>query len=189
VIWNVPNVLSLYRIAAAPVMVVLAVMGQSNAFLWFYASTLLSDALDGFVARRMHACTELGARLDSWGDFAIVLAVPVGGLLLWPEIIGRESVFIVIVLVSYFVPMLAGVLKYGKPASYHTWGAKVTAVLFGVAILFLFMGVSPWPFRLCVPLAALEAIEEVVMTCMLRKWHTDVPTSWHAFRLRALEKE
>lgn len=187
--WNIPNVLSAFRIAAAPVLVILAILGHGCTFLVLYAVTLASDAADGFIARRLHEESEFGARLDSWGDFAMVLVLPVGGVLLWGDILMREAVFIVIVLCSYFVPTVVGAVKYGKPTSYHTWGAKVSAVLFGVAVLLLFSGVSPWPFRVFVPLAVLEAVEEMVMTCMLREWHAGVPSVWHAYRLRKIERE
>jgi phosphatidylglycerophosphate synthase len=186
-IWNVPNVLSAFRIVASPVLVVLAVLGHGYTFLILYTVTLASDAADGFIARRLHEESEFGARLDSWGDFAMVLALPVGGVLLWGDILLREAVFVAIVLCSYFVPTLMGVIKYGKPTSYHTWGAKVSAVLFGVSVLLLLADVSPWPFRLSVPFAVLEAVEEIIMTCMLRKWHAGVPSGLHAYRLRKVE--
>lgn len=186
--FTLPNLLSAFRIAAAPVLMALACLGLSRAFLALFALTLISDAVDGFVARLRHQETELGARLDSLGDLATVLVLPVSSVLLWPDIVVREIGYIATALVCYFLPTLVGTLRYGRPPSYHTWGAKVSAVVMGFALLALFLGISPWPFRLSMPLVVLEAVEEVVMTAMLREWHANVPSSWHAYRLRQSER-
>jgi CDP-diacylglycerol--glycerol-3-phosphate 3-phosphatidyltransferase len=185
----IPNALSLFRVLAAPVLLWLAWADRPKAFVVLYALTLASDCADGFLARRLHAESVLGARLDSYGDLAMVVAVPLGALRLWPEILVREAVFIAAGLLSYFVPTLVGVIKYGRPTSYHTWGAKLSAVLVGASLLLLFLDVSPWPFRVCIPFAVLEGLEEITMTVMLRRWHANVPTSWHAWRLRRAERE
>lgn len=185
---TVPNLLSLFRIGAAPVLLGLAWMQRPMAFSALYALTLLSDCADGFLARRMHTESVLGARLDSAGDLAMMLAMPVGALWLWPVIVRREAPYIVAGLASYFLPTVFGVIKYGRPTSYHTWGAKLTAVLLGIALLPMLLGVTPWPFRMLIPLAVAEGLEEVAMTAMLREWHANVPSSWHAWRLRQRER-
>jgi CDP-diacylglycerol--glycerol-3-phosphate 3-phosphatidyltransferase len=185
---NLPNALSLFRVLAAPVLLGLAWAGNSLGFMVLYAMTLASDCADGFLARRLHQESVLGARLDSYGDLALVIAMPLGVLTLWPDIVVREAGFIVAGLLSYFVPTLLGVIKYGRPTSYHTWGAKLSAVLVGMSLLLLFLGVSPWPFRLSIPFAVLEGVEEVAMTLMLSEWRANVPTSWHAWRLRQGER-
>jgi len=45
---------------------------------------LLNDGRDGFSARRRHAESDLGRRLDSYADYAANLATVVGLCLLWP---------------------------------------------------------------------------------------------------------
>lgn len=185
---TVPNVLSLFRVVAAPVLLALAWAGREHAFIALYAANLVSDCADGFLARRLHKESVLGARLDSYGDLAMVVVVPLGVLKLWPDIVVREAAFIAAGLLSYFVPTAVGVIKYGRPTSYHTWGAKLSAVLVGGSLLLLFLGVSPWPFRVCVSVAVLEGVEEIVMTLLLREWHANVPTSLHAWRLRNMER-
>jgi CDP-diacylglycerol--glycerol-3-phosphate 3-phosphatidyltransferase len=186
---TIPNALSIFRIATGPILVVCAILGLPRTFIVIYGLSLLSDAFDGFIARKLHETTEFGAKLDSWGDCSIILALPVSVLLLWPAIIRREAPFILTAVACYLVPTVVGVVKYRRPTSYHTWGAKCAAVVVGVALLILFAGGSPWPFRLAIPLVVLEAIEEVAMTLMLREWHADVHSVWHAVRLRRRESE
>jgi CDP-diacylglycerol--glycerol-3-phosphate 3-phosphatidyltransferase len=155
-----------------------------RAFIGLFAVSLFTDSIDGFLARRLHEESVWGARLDSWGDFAIVSVLPVSALLLWPQMVVRELPFIAVGVVCYFLPTIVGVLKYGRPTSYHTYGAKLSAVAVGLSLLVLFSRISPWPFRLCAPLLVLEALEELAMTCVLKRWHANVPTLWHALKLR-----
>ena len=74
----IPNLLSGFRLLAAPVMLYLAWIGKPNGFLVLLAISLSTDAVDGFLARRLSWQSELGARLDSWGDFATYVSVPLG---------------------------------------------------------------------------------------------------------------
>ncbi|MBW2327077.1 MAG: CDP-alcohol phosphatidyltransferase family protein, partial [Deltaproteobacteria bacterium] len=73
---SIPNLLSGFRLFAAPFLLYLAWMGHPNLFLVLLALSLLSDSIDGFVARRLNEVSELGTKLDSWGDLAIYLTVP-----------------------------------------------------------------------------------------------------------------
>ncbi len=45
---------------------------------------LLSDGLDGFLARRLHPESDLGRRLDSYAAYAAILPTVVGLCPLWP---------------------------------------------------------------------------------------------------------
>ena len=188
-VWTLPNVLSLFRVVSAPVLLGLAWFGWPVFWLVLFGLTLLSDALDGFFARRRHEESAVGARLDSWGDFAMVAVVPVSALLLWPRIIVEEAVFIALALIGYFVPTIFGAIKYGRPTSYHTWGAKLSAILFGASLLLMFLGGPHWPFRVSVAIGLVEGVEELCMTAVLRDWHANVPSLWHALKLRRSKRQ
>jgi hypothetical protein len=118
-----------------------------------------------------------------------VITMPLSVLLLWPLIIEREWPWLAVALGAYCLPTLIGALKFGQPPSYHTWGAKLSAVAVGCSLVPLFLDISPWPFRLCIPLLVLEAGEEIAMTLVLPRWQANVPTLWHALRLRAAEQK
>lgn len=180
---NIPNLLSGLRLAAMPVLMLLAWGGERTAFLVLYLCALLSDMLDGYLARRLGQESELGARLDSWGDFALYMSTPVCAWLLWPEIIMREAPYVVMVLASFTLPVLAGFLRYRRLTSYHTWGAKLSAVLMGVSTLLLFVGGPAWPFRLSTFILALAQLEEMAITIVLSEWRSNVPSLVHAVRL------
>ena len=70
----IPNVLSLLRLMGAAVLVFLPVGG---GFWAVYLLCGLSDMLDGALARRLKAESELGSKLDSLGDLALVIVCAV----------------------------------------------------------------------------------------------------------------
>jgi CDP-diacylglycerol--glycerol-3-phosphate 3-phosphatidyltransferase len=180
---NVPNLLSALRLVLAPVMLVLAWSGHPNAFLGCLIVSLFSDLADGFVARHFGKPSVLGAKLDSWGDLAMYLTLPPCIWWLWPDVILAELPFVALALASFVLPTLIGLMKFKRFTSYHTYGAKFSAVVMGVAMLLLFTGQTPWPFRIGAAIFALAEIEEIAITAVLSEWTSDVRSLWHALRL------
>jgi len=181
---TVPNVLSLFRILAAPVLIYCARMNWEQVFIGIYILCLLSDWADGYIARALHETSAAGARLDSLGDLAMVISLPVSVFFMRPDILETEMPYILAGLTSYAVPTVVGIVKYGRPTSYHTWGGKLCAAAIGCTLLILFVRGPNWPFRLCAPLVMAEAVHEVVMTAMLPVWQADIPSAWHAWQRR-----
>jgi CDP-diacylglycerol--glycerol-3-phosphate 3-phosphatidyltransferase len=184
---TIPNALSVMRLVVVLPEMYFAAVGNKVAFLALVAFALFTDSIDGTIARRLRQDSILGAKLDSLGDLATYVSIPVCGWLLWPEIIRAELVFVIVGILSYLLPVIVGLIRYRRLTSYHTWGAKISAVLMGAAVLMLFMGISPWPFRVFTPIAALAGIEEIAITFILREWHANVPTLWHARRIGAAD--
>lgn len=108
-----PNALSVFRIAVAPLQLVLAHQQYQRAFLALLVLSLLSDALDGFLARRSGTTSTLGARLDSWGDMTMFLTLPICVWWLWPAIIRREAAYVITAIACYLVPVTLGFLRLG----------------------------------------------------------------------------
>lgn len=77
-LWTVPNVLTLFRVALVPVLVYLLhdpgrLAGFLAALLFFLAS--LTDYFDGYLARKYGIVTTLGKFLDPLADKLIVASV------------------------------------------------------------------------------------------------------------------
>jgi phosphatidylglycerophosphate synthase len=180
---TVPNALSMLRLVLAPVLVWLAWTGHPRAFLAALCVSLLSDLTDGWFARRFDQATHLGTLLDSYGDFATYLTVPVCAWWLWPDLIRREGWYAAAVVAAYVFPIMLGFLKYGRLTAYHTYGAKLSAVVVGASALALFAGGPPWPFRIATWVLVLAELEEIAITTILPAWHANVPSIVHARRL------
>jgi CDP-diacylglycerol--glycerol-3-phosphate 3-phosphatidyltransferase len=176
---NIPNILSVFRLILAPVLLYPAWLGQKNIFIILLLIALLTDALDGFIARKFKATSAAGAKLDSMGDMAVYVIIPVCVWWLWPEIIKREAVYVAMAVCGYFFPLVAGVVKFHKIPSYHTYGAKAAAVVMSVAMLFLFLTEFNLLFRIASVFQAIVALEEIAITIKLSELKSDVKSIWH----------
>lgn len=177
---SIPNLLSAFRLLASPAMLLMAWFDRPVGFLLLLAVSLSTDALDGYLARRRNWQSELGAKLDSWGDFATYLTVALGAWWLWPEIIRREAVYVGLAIGAYLVPIAIGFIKFKRLTSYHTWAAKLSAVVMSISALLLFVTDIAWPFRIAAVFQVLEAVEEIAITFVLPRWESNIPTLWHA---------
>ncbi|WP_316977399.1 CDP-alcohol phosphatidyltransferase family protein [Shumkonia mesophila] len=72
---SLPNFISLGRLLAVPVAVWLILSGKFGFAFWVFIAAGISDAVDGFLAKRMNAQTELGKVLDPLADKALLVAV------------------------------------------------------------------------------------------------------------------
>src|SRR2546423_13411978 len=72
---HLPNLLTTLRLAAAPATAGLLVEGHFGAALALFIFAGLSDAADGFLAKRFGLSTPLGRFLDPLADKALMLAV------------------------------------------------------------------------------------------------------------------
>lgn len=177
-----PNLLSGFRLIAAPFLIYLGWTGQAGLFLGLLAVAFLSDAVDGLAARRLKVDSELGTRLDSWGDLAIYLTIPLCAWWLWPDLVKREAAFVLLVLLAYVVPLVAALVKFGRLTNYHTWAAKAVAVLMSLALFLLFIADIAWPFRFAAVALGLSACEELAITLRLPQLQSNVRSYWHVVR-------
>jgi len=165
---------------SAPALLYLAWIGRADIFLLLLVLALLSDAVGGTIARRYKQVTDLGAKLDSWGDFSIYMTVPLCVWWLWPDLIRQEAPFVAAVVAGFAVPIFIGFMKYRRLTSYHTWAAKFSAVVLSVATLVMILFEVAWPFEIAAVILVLSALEEIAITMTLPEWRSNVPSLWHA---------
>lgn len=182
-LYTLPNLLSSLRILLVPVLLVLAWYQQQAVFLGVLAIALVTDGLDGYFARRLHQQTALGAKLDSWGDLLTYGAMVAGLFLAWPELFRREVWYLALGVGFYLLPTIASLYKFGELPRYHTWAAKLAALLLAPAYFLLTLLELSWPFRGVILLHVWVAIEEVMIVAVLRRNQHDVPSFIHARKL------
>jgi phosphatidylglycerophosphate synthase len=184
VVANVPNLLSAFRIVCVPVLLTLAWNGATSVFLTLFGLGLVSDVLDGAIARRLGQESDFGARLDQWGDFALWLALPLSAWWLWREIVLREAPYIILAIGCMMLPTAIACAKYRAIPGYHTWSVKLGAILMGIAVPVLLLFDIAWPFRVAALFQLVCAVDELGITLLLRECRQDVPSVVHAARLR-----
>jgi phosphatidylglycerophosphate synthase len=88
---NVPNLLSGYRLLVVPVILWAIIEGRRSLFFTLTCVSLVTDVLDGWVARRFHLETEFGARLDSIADDATFFLAFLGLVILDHEFVRAHA--------------------------------------------------------------------------------------------------
>lgn len=87
-VWNVPNVLTMLRIALIPVYIVVHSLGHDMAALVIFLCASFTDLLDGYLARRNNQITNFGKLMDPLADKIMIICVLVTqtlrGLIPWP---------------------------------------------------------------------------------------------------------
>ena len=185
---NLANALSTLRLVLAPVLVLLAWRGMLGPFTWTFAVSLLTDILDGKVARWLNQQSKLGAVLDSAADLATYSVVPLCAVWLKPALVARETVAFWLTVWAYLFPVLVGFVRFRRLTSYHTRAAVVAAYLMGAAILALFLWDTTLPWRVVLPVLVLAALENLAITAVLPSWRPNVPTIVHALAARRAER-
>jgi cardiolipin synthase len=107
---NLPNFITLARMVMTPLAVMMIISQRFfPAFLIFILAGV-SDAVDGFIAKRFGLRTELGAYLDPLADKALLISIYVSlaiyaGLPAWIAItvVSRDVMILVAVLVSWLL--------------------------------------------------------------------------------------
>lgn len=144
---NLPNLVSLVRILMAPVLFYFAITQQPYWFIGILLFAEFTDVLDGFLARTLNQTTKMGSHLDSLGDFVIYITITICAWILWPDILQRELLYFIIIILSFTLPVIIGYIKFHQFTSYHTWSVKLAVFVTVVGYLLLFTGLLDWPFR------------------------------------------
>ncbi len=102
---SLPNLLSFARLLSVPVIIWLLLDHALTAAFWLFVAAGVTDALDGFLAKRFNSKTELGSYLDPLADKSLLVAVYV--TLGWT---GELPVWLVILVVFRDFTIVGGAL-------------------------------------------------------------------------------
>ena len=130
--WNTADTITSARIAASLFLLFLPL--RSAGFLVVYTLTGLTDALDGWLARKTGTASDFGAKLDSIADllfYAVLLLrlFPV----LWQALPAAIWYAVAGIFLTRLAAYAAAAIKYHCFASLHTWLNKLT----GIAVFLL----------------------------------------------------
>ena len=181
--YNIADWFSFYRIAAAPFLLLVLWLGNQELFAWLLLASYCTDAIDGFLARRLKITSPRGSQLDSFGDQITFLVAIIGLLVYELDFMKDQAFFIILVFVPYVFQMIMAFVKYGKATAFHTYLAKLSAITQAIFILWLlFFDPIYWLFYVMIALGLLETIEEIVLIFMYDKWVSGVKGIYWALR-------
>lgn len=102
---SIPNIITLGRIMLVPIIVWAIVSSQMEVAFAVFLIAGISDAVDGFLAKRFNMTSELGALLDPLADKALLVSIYMA-LGIW----GAIPRWIVILVVSRDIMIVAAVM-------------------------------------------------------------------------------
>jgi cardiolipin synthase len=105
VIVSLPNIITTGRVILVPVIFWLLVTGQSQLAFYAFLVAGISDAIDGYLAKRFDWQTELGSYLDPIADKLLIVSVFIA-----LGVSGALPSWLVIAVVSRDILIVAGVV-------------------------------------------------------------------------------
>jgi len=187
---HVPNALSIARLAATPALAVCALLGAETAFTWILVPALITDVLDGFVARRFGLESEVGARLDSLADGLLFFGAVLGVWTFHREVITAHTPACVLMIGAWALESLVALLRYGRLSSFHTCASKAAGYLMALFIGTLFAWrFIPALFYLAVALSVTANAEELVLIWRLPGWGSNVRGLYWLHRRQPASRE
>ncbi len=169
--YNIADWFSFYRIFAAPFLLLIIWSGNRELFSWLLLLSYSTDMIDGYLARKLKITSPRGSQLDSFGDQLTLFVGFIGLLFFENEFISANYQWILIPFILYFFQMLIAFRKYGKATAFHTYLAKLSAVVQALFILWLlFFGPLYWLFYSMIVIGIIETIEEILLIYLYPNW-------------------
>ncbi|WP_100489161.1 CDP-alcohol phosphatidyltransferase family protein [Sporolactobacillus pectinivorans] len=161
---HIPNMLTISRM----IFVISMLFFYKNPWIFavLYTAAVLSDVLDGLIARRTHAQTPFGARLDSFADL-LMYGIIVMLIFYWVgDLLAPGIPLIAIIAGVRIISILIAAAKFHTFVSLHTWGNKLTGILIFLAPIVFIISKSISFFWFVGLIALLSAIEEGLIHLM-----------------------
>jgi phosphatidylglycerophosphate synthase len=166
---SIPNLLTGLRLALIPVLWAFAFLDRNVVVGIGMAVAWLTDALDGFLARRLDAQTAWGSRFDSIADLLMFVSGLAWITLLRPDFVREHALLLGIWFALGLTAYLIGWIRFRRVADVHLYSAKAANFLgfLFVAYLLTFDTYPPAVFYLVIGVCIVAAAETLlaVTTC------------------------
>jgi len=181
-IYNVPNALSAYRILALPFIVYALVVQDRTLFITLISINLVTDILDGLIARMFRLQTELGARLDSLADIGTYIMAFSGMIVLeWDFVTAYQWEFILLI-GMWVLPQIISLVRFGRFPSFHLYSSKITGYIQGIFIFTYFLfGFHQGYFYFMLVFSCLSYFEELLLVLLLPELKSNLKSIFVVF--------
>lgn len=185
---TIPYILIAIRFFLAPIIILLSYLygGESRYFiLTLMYVGLLTDIFDGIIARKIGVSSEKLRRLDSQVDLIFWLSLGFAAYFLNPTLISDEWQGILLIFIMEALCYIISWIKFGKETCTHAWISK----LWGLSLLLTFTFLigfqqADWAFYLTIILGFISHLDVILIILILPKWQYDIPSSYHAWKIR-----
>ena len=173
-IYTIPNLLSLYRLLMFPYILYLGIHRQEQLFAILLTINLITDVLDGLIARCFNMQTELGARLDSIADLGTYIAAIVGIFFFkstdFQPHLGSFFVFIFLLCFAHILSLI----KFKRLPSLHLYSWKIGGYIQGAFFIVLFIfGFYPVFYYIMIIWGILAFSEHIIIQLIIEKMQSN----------------
>lgn len=166
----IPNLLSLARIILSLFLIFLYPM--KLYFLLVYIFCGITDILDGFIARKINATSELGSKLDSFADMIIIFVVlfkfiPIMNLNLF------MIVWLICITILKSLCILVVFIRFNQFGIVHTYMNKITGSLIFIYPILNYFTSSKFYIFIIFIFASITAIEEILIDFTMKSLELD----------------
>ena len=189
---NIPVILILFRFILAPIILGLAYfIGESSKpiiLLLMYLG-LISDILDGIIARKQNISSEKLRRMDSQTDMIFWLSIGFSTWILYPRLISDNSTAIWAILIMEVACYVISIIRFKRETCTHAFLSK----LWGITLLIAFTSLIGFnhagiPFFVAILMGLISHIDRILITLILPHWTHDIPSAYHAYLIRKGKK-
>ncbi len=172
---NIPNALSAYRLLALPFLIYSIATSDKHLFIILISINLITDILDGLIARVFNLQTEFGARLDSIADMGTFIMALAGFIFLEKEFVHEHSFAFIFLMACYFAPYIISLIKFKRIQSLHLYSYKITGYVQGIFIFTFFnFGYAAWYFYFMMIMSFIAYIEETLALFVMKELRSDI---------------
>lgn len=146
---------------------------------------LLTDIFDGIIARKLNVSTQSLRRLDSTIDLVFFICISVATYLQCAGFFKENASKLIILFAAEGFTYVICFFKFKKEIATHTLGAKIwTLTLVCCLTEIILQCSSTYLFNICFWLGIATRLEIIGIILVLKKWVNDVPSIFHAIKLR-----
>ncbi len=167
-IWNIPNIFSLSRIIITFVVVYLvAINAKIEYIVIIFAIGMITDFIDGKLARDLNQRTEIGRNLDIIADRIFLVTIMIVVLLEFSMkgLLDSSSIFQIIAVMSREIitfPFALLLVLSGKKTPEVRYIGKVVTFMQGVTVPIIFLSIFYNAFAFSIYLAIATGITGIV---------------------------
>ena len=174
------------RVLLGPGLILLALNHRRG--LWVVipiAVALISDIYDGRIARHYGVATAGLRRYDSVADTVFYVCVAVSAWILERNALVAVLKLLIAVAILEVFRYTFDYLKFRREASYHMWSAKLWGLFLAAsASALLGWSIAGVLLRATLIIGIFSDLEGLAISAVLPRWAYDVPTIFHAVKLR-----
>jgi CDP-diacylglycerol--glycerol-3-phosphate 3-phosphatidyltransferase len=185
---HIPKSLIIFRLILAPLIVGLVYFYNEESkmiILILMYLGLISDIMDGIIARQLNVSSANFRRFDSQTDMIFWLSIGISTWMLYPDLIRHNAIPITIIFAMEGMCYLISIIKFKRETCTHAFLSK----LWGITLLIAFTSIIGFnhvgiPFLIAIVFGLISHIDRILITLILPKWTHDIPSFYHAYLIR-----